>query len=78
MRNQSFNISGLLLLIDLVNERGLSKADIIWGDSNECRFPLFDGLIKLSLKGMCAVYAVMFFSKLSILFNIKFFKLKIK
>ena len=56
-------------MIDLIYERGLSRAETIWGDPNECRFPLFDGLFVLPLKGMLAVYTLMFIG-INILVNV--------
>lgn len=47
------------MLIDIPFERGLSNADVIWGNENECRFPLFDWLKPLPFKGMCLAYLLM-------------------
>ena len=49
---------GLLMVIDLPQERGLSYADIRWGDPTECRFPLFNFLKPLPLEWMYIVYLV--------------------
>ncbi|KAF6204951.1 hypothetical protein GE061_019117 [Apolygus lucorum] len=50
---------GVLMMIDTVEERGLSDADLRWGDPEECRFPLFDFLTPLPLEWMCMLYSVM-------------------
>uniref|UniRef100_A0A0A9YUT8 Vitamin K-dependent gamma-carboxylase n=1 Tax=Lygus hesperus TaxID=30085 RepID=A0A0A9YUT8_LYGHE len=50
---------GVLMMIDTIEERGLSDADLRWGDPEECRFPLFDFLAPLPLEWMCMLYLVM-------------------
>ncbi|XP_054155223.1 vitamin K-dependent gamma-carboxylase-like, partial [Oppia nitens] len=65
-------VVGILLLIDLVYERGLSRAELIWGNPNECRFPLFDGLKVLPLRAMFAVYTLMFIGVVGIILGYKY------
>lgn len=52
------------MFFDIPEERGLSEADIRWGDPDECRFPLFDFLQPLPLHWMCIVYLIMWIGKL--------------
>lgn len=60
-------ILGILLLLDIIYERGLSRADLIWAtdeenslDSFQCRFPLFESITRVKAgEGMYAVYLVM-------------------
>lgn len=61
----SCNLLGLLMVLDIPEERGLARADIRWGDPLECRFPLFNFLQPLPLQWMCIVYLVMWLGKLS-------------
>ena len=55
------------MIIDIPNERGMSQADIEYGDKDECYFPLFDFLAPLAPEWMVIVYAIMFIG----LFNFK-------
>lgn len=54
---------GILMMIDAVNERGLSVADVRWGDASECRFPFLPGLKPLPLHWMCFVYVLLLAGK---------------
>ncbi|CAG2115458.1 unnamed protein product [Medioppia subpectinata] len=65
-------VIGVLLLIDIVYERGLSRAETIWSDPNECRFPLFDALEVLPFRWMCAIYALMFIGNVGIILGLKY------
>ncbi|CAH1793361.1 unnamed protein product [Owenia fusiformis] len=58
---------GTLMCLDVIMERGLSYADVQWGDPDECRFPLFNFLHPLPLKWMYIVYLTMFTCSLGIL-----------
>lgn len=58
---------GSLLLLDTLQERGLSRAELLWADdrqleSFQCRFPLFDGWLTRFERpeAMCAVYTLLF------------------
>ena len=51
--------SGLLMVIDIPQERGLAHADYKWGDPDECRFPLFDFLAPAPIQWMYIVYLLM-------------------
>ena len=55
------------MVIDLPQERGLSYADIRWGDPTECRFPLFNFLKPLPLEWMYVVYLVALVGEYSLL-----------
>lgn len=48
------------MIIDIPQERGMAYADYRWGDANECRFPLFNGLAPLPVDWMYLVYLVMY------------------
>lgn len=53
--------SGLLMVLDIPQERGLSSLDRRYLDGLEvCRFPLLDVLQPLPLDWMYLVYTVMF------------------
>ncbi|KAH9494869.1 hypothetical protein Btru_015868, partial [Bulinus truncatus] len=60
-----------LMILDTLNERGMSSADIIWG-SKVCRFPLFNFLRPLSLEWMYMVYMIMFFGAVGVMIGFKF------
>lgn len=49
------------MLFDTIQERGLSGADVIFGDANECYFPLFNFLHPLPVQWMIILYTVMAF-----------------
>lgn len=53
--------AGLLMVIDITQERGLSNLDYKYLDGAPvCRFPLFNFLQPLPLDWMYLVYVVMF------------------
>lgn len=59
---------GLLMVIDITQERGLSHLDFKYLDGAPvCRFPLFNVLHPLPLDWMYLVYVVMFFGALGIM-----------
>ncbi|XP_064603539.1 vitamin K-dependent gamma-carboxylase-like [Liolophura sinensis] len=58
---------GLLMLFDTIQERGLSGADLIFGDRNECYFPLFNFLHPLPVQWMIILYTVMAFGAFGIM-----------
>ncbi|XP_041478309.1 vitamin K-dependent gamma-carboxylase-like [Lytechinus variegatus] len=51
---------GLVMMIDIPQERGMAYADYRWGDPNECRFPLFNALKPLPVDWMYVVYLTMY------------------
>ena len=59
----TFSDTGLLMSIDIPQERGLGHADFSWGDESRCRFPLFDFLTVLPLNWMFMVYLTMLIGK---------------
>ncbi|XP_054262450.1 vitamin K-dependent gamma-carboxylase [Macrosteles quadrilineatus] len=50
---------GLLMMVDVMEERGLSEADLKWGDPHSCHFPLLNFLRPLPLEWMCLLYLIM-------------------
>jgi vitamin K-dependent gamma-carboxylase len=56
----SITTQGLVMMIDIPNERGMSQADSEYGSKTTCHFPLFDSLKPLPPEWMVLVYAVMF------------------
>lgn len=54
---------GLLMMIDIWQERGLSQLLEEYGDPTLCRFPLFNWLQPLPLVWMYIVYLVLFIGK---------------
>ncbi|XP_071482923.1 vitamin K-dependent gamma-carboxylase-like [Diadema antillarum] len=57
---------GLLMMMDIIQERGMAYADHRWGDTNECRFPLFNSLAPLPVDWMYVVYLTMITGALGI------------
>lgn len=51
--------AGLLMMVDTLEERGLSVAELKWGDRNRCHFPLFDFLQPLPSEWMCLLCLLM-------------------
>lgn len=58
------------MIIDIPNERGMSDADIEYGSSKQCHFPLFHFLKPLSVEYMVLVYFVMFLGN-NFMFSLK-------
>jgi len=58
-RSADIAITGLMMLADIPYERGLSHADIRWGDGTQCNFPLFSWLSPLPLQWMYVIYWIM-------------------
>lgn len=54
------------MMVDTLEERGLSEADVRWGDPNHCHFPLFHFLRPLPLAWMCLLYLLMWCGRLII------------
>lgn len=63
-------VFGVLMLLDIWQERGLSNAVEEFGDPTLCRFPLFDFLRPLPLVWMYIVYLLMFIGEVGILLGI--------
>lgn len=53
---------GLLMIIDIFDERGLLLVPEKWGDPDACHFPLFDSLPRLSMEYMHIVYLILLVS----------------
>lgn len=61
---------GCLMTFDLMMERGMSHLDSKYNDDNEdCRFPLFHGMLPMSYHKMVLIHMTMLFSILCILFG---------
>ncbi|EFA03079.2 vitamin K-dependent gamma-carboxylase isoform X3 [Tribolium castaneum] len=63
---------GLLMLIDLPEERGGSDIDFRWGDPRDCHFPLFPILRPLPYPYMALLYGIMWFGACGIMLGYKF------
>ncbi|XP_017784728.1 PREDICTED: vitamin K-dependent gamma-carboxylase isoform X2 [Nicrophorus vespilloides] len=63
---------GMLMLIDIVEERGGSDLDIRWGDAKTCHFPLLPHLQRPTLPWMCLLYGIMWLGALGIALGYKF------
>ncbi|XP_066955016.1 vitamin K-dependent gamma-carboxylase [Macrobrachium rosenbergii] len=50
---------GILMLLDLPQERGMGIADQLWGDPKLCHFPLFNWIKPFPLRWMLLLYGVM-------------------
>ncbi|KAL3875762.1 hypothetical protein ACJMK2_033680 [Sinanodonta woodiana] len=57
---------GILMVMDTIHERGLHRVSEIWGDPDQCQFPLFDFLKPLPVEWMCMVYLSLILSALGI------------
>lgn len=53
---------GIVMLVDIAEERGGSRIDAKWSDPERCHFPIVPWLQPFDLKGMCWLYAVMWMS----------------
>ena len=56
---------GILMMLDIPNERGMADADIEYGVDTQCRFPLFDFLEPFKAEYMVLLYFVMFAGNLN-------------
>lgn len=65
-------VLGLLMLLDLPEERGGADVDLRWGESKDCHFPLFPILKPLSYPFMALLYGVMWLGALGIMLGYKF------
>ena len=63
---------GILMLIDIPNERGMADADIEYGDKFQCSFPLFSFVKPLSMQFMVILYALMFLGALGITIGFRY------
>ncbi|XP_076330015.1 gamma-glutamyl carboxylase [Tachypleus tridentatus] len=61
---------GLMMIMDIPNERGLANADIMWGDPWKCRFPLFNILRPLPLEWMYVIYFIMLIGAIGIMLGV--------
>ncbi|XP_041347094.1 vitamin K-dependent gamma-carboxylase-like [Gigantopelta aegis] len=60
------------MVLDVPQERGLAMADLRWGATDECYFPLFNFLQPLPLEWMYIVYLVMFLGAVGIMLGFMF------
>ncbi|KAJ8985487.1 hypothetical protein NQ317_015026 [Molorchus minor] len=63
---------GLLMLVDLPEERGGSDIDLRWGDPRDCHFPLFPVLHRVSYPYMSLLYFIMWIGACGIMLGYKF------
>ncbi|GFQ84330.1 vitamin K-dependent gamma-carboxylase [Trichonephila clavata] len=63
---------GVLMIIDVHHERGLSSADSRWGNPAECRFPFFNFLKPLSLEWMIMIYLLMLLGATGIMLGYRY------
>ncbi|KAL5293204.1 GGCX family protein [Megaselia abdita] len=63
---------GLLMLVDIAEERGGSDLDVRYFDENICQFPLFPFIKPLSVPKMGAVYTIMWLGAIGIMLGYKF------
>nr|XP_022319496.1 vitamin K-dependent gamma-carboxylase-like [Crassostrea virginica]XP_022319497.1 vitamin K-dependent gamma-carboxylase-like [Crassostrea virginica] len=57
---------GILMMVDIPQERGMAHADVRWGRKDVCRFPLFSDLKVAPLEWMYIIYLIMFIGALGI------------
>ncbi len=60
LKDDIFQILGLVMMIDIPHERGMSDADIVYGSNIDCIFPLFDFLKPFDANWMLIIYSIMF------------------
>ncbi|GJQ83399.1 putative vitamin K-dependent gamma-carboxylase, partial [Trypoxylus dichotomus] len=63
---------GILMMVDIIEERGGSDLDIRWGEPRDCHFPLFNQLQPLSFAYMSLLYGVMWLGALGVALGCKF------
>ncbi|XP_062549969.1 vitamin K-dependent gamma-carboxylase [Armigeres subalbatus] len=63
---------GLMMLIDIPEERGGGDLDFRWGDPRGCKFPLITGMEPLSYPRMGILYLVMWLGALGIMLGYRF------
>lgn len=63
---------GLMMLIDIPEERGGGDLDFHWGDPSGCKFPLFNGMEPMSYPRMGIVYCIMWLGALGIMLGYRF------
>ncbi|CAF0800127.1 unnamed protein product [Brachionus calyciflorus] len=63
---------GFIMMLDIPYERGMSEADVEFGDPKQCDFPLFDFLRPLAPEWMVIIYGIMFFGALGIMLGFKY------
>ncbi|XP_065076830.1 vitamin K-dependent gamma-carboxylase [Ochlerotatus camptorhynchus] len=63
---------GLMMLIDIPEERGGGDLDFRWGDPSGCKFPLINGMEPMSYPRMGIVYLIMWLGALGIMLGYRF------
>lgn len=63
---------GIIMLIDIPNERGMSDADTEYGSNSLCHFPLIHSLRPLPVEWMVILYAIMFVGAIGIALGLMF------
>lgn len=61
---------GVLMLLDIWQERGWGELVELFGDEEECRFPLFDFLKPLPLEWMYVVYLLMCIGEIGLMLGL--------
>ncbi|XP_033108157.1 vitamin K-dependent gamma-carboxylase-like [Anneissia japonica] len=59
-------VFGLLIIIDIPQERGMASISRRWGDPQQCHFPLFYFLSPLPVDWMYVIYLLMFLGALGL------------
>lgn len=57
--NSFYLFQGLLMVCDIIEERGGAIFDIRWGETRNCHFPLLPFLAQLELKYIGLLYGIM-------------------
>ncbi|CAG9825027.1 unnamed protein product [Phaedon cochleariae] len=63
---------GLLMLMDLLEERGGADIDLRWGNPKDCHFPLFPVLVNPGFPWISIMYFFMWLGALGIMLGLKF------
>ena len=64
------SIAGLLMALDIPQERGMANLPKKWSDPDACFFPLFDWMRPLPLDWMYMLYVVMFVAAVGIMLGL--------
>ena len=59
--------TGVMMLMDIPEERSGSDLDLRWGETKDCHFPLFPFIKPLSLAKMGLIYCLMWLGEYNVM-----------